>query len=521
MHRCYHFVILFLCGTIALLPQRVLGQVVRRNITSLSASELRDYRDAFRQLQLSGDYALVAGYHGCPGYYCHNDPRMFLPWHRAYVLAFERALQGVNSSLALHYWDWTSNASIQNGIPSHFTDSQYQSSNGMTYPNPLLRFRYQCGGSDEYTARFPDPPALLAQLRNQVNNAYALTSYNAFNGTGILIPHNNLHGWVGGEMAATTFAAYDPVFWAHHSNVDRQWAKWQDSGSGADPSAQIQALSLNPFNVRVRDVLDYRNLGYEYDQVVDLQLVQVGREKRSLTIRNFKLPGRALAKEVPVGLYLAGLVAHPPTSYRVYVFVNEPNPTLDRARPENEHFAGFFAIFGGQHGHRKTREADQTQTVRVLDLAPAIQRIAAPEAARMDLNVTLLATDPQGKVTDTSALPFDRLFVRTEEKQEARVEISAKGRNYRFEIDGQANPRIAVKLGDVVKVTLTSTSGTHDWRVVYIENGQEVDWAHTPETSGPAVFVEFTADRLGEFEYFCNVSNHRENGMKGRFIVEQ
>src|SRR5947209_4048613 len=82
-----------------------LAQSVRRDITALSATELRDYRDAFRQLQGSDEYARLAGYHGCPGHYCHNDRRIFLPWHRAYVLEFERRLQQVNSGLALHYWD--------------------------------------------------------------------------------------------------------------------------------------------------------------------------------------------------------------------------------------------------------------------------------------------------------------------------------------------------------------------------------------------------------------------------------
>ncbi|KAK0718697.1 common central domain of tyrosinase-domain-containing protein [Apiosordaria backusii] len=45
--------------------------------------------------------------------------------------------------------------------------------------------------------------------------------------------HNNIHNWTGGfdkyigHMAEPAVAAYDPIFWMHHANVDRQFALWQ------------------------------------------------------------------------------------------------------------------------------------------------------------------------------------------------------------------------------------------------------------------------------------------------------
>lgn len=38
--------------------------------------------------------------------------------------------------------------------------------------------------------------------------------------------HNSAHVWVGGSMEPNT-SPNDPVFFIHHSNVDRLWAKWQ------------------------------------------------------------------------------------------------------------------------------------------------------------------------------------------------------------------------------------------------------------------------------------------------------
>ena len=41
------------------------------------------------------------------------------------------------------------------------------------------------------------------------------------------ILHNAAHLWVGGSMATAT-SPNDPVFFLHHANVDRLWARWQD-----------------------------------------------------------------------------------------------------------------------------------------------------------------------------------------------------------------------------------------------------------------------------------------------------
>jgi tyrosinase len=39
--------------------------------------------------------------------------------------------------------------------------------------------------------------------------------------------HDTLHVWVGGTMGQVDWAAYDPLFFAHHANVDRAWRIWQ------------------------------------------------------------------------------------------------------------------------------------------------------------------------------------------------------------------------------------------------------------------------------------------------------
>ncbi|MDQ5969283.1 MAG: plastocyanin [Patescibacteria group bacterium] len=74
-------------------------------------------------------------------------------------------------------------------------------------------------------------------------------------------------------------------------------------------------------------------------------------------------------------------------------------------------------------------------------------------------------------------------------------------------------PEMRVKKGDTVRVTITNTAGTHDF--VLDEFGVKKD---TPLNE--PVVVEFVADKVGTFEYYCSKYNHRQLGQKGNLIVE-
>jgi tyrosinase len=416
--------LLFVVCLFQVIVARELIAATRRDITTLAPAELRAYRDAFRAIQISGEYARLAGYHSCPDHYCHDESpyRRFLPWHRAYVLKFEQALQHVDPNLALHYWDWTSSDAERHGLPAAFTDRDY-ASGGNTYPNPLRQFQFNCGGENRPTRRSPIDPSNLLQLRNEVNNAFGRTSYNGFNANtpspmGIQWPHGGLHGWVGGDMGSATYAAYDPIFWAHHSNVDRQWAAWQESSNGADPDSTIQALPLEPFSMVVSDVLSYRALGYDYDRLRPSPIVfRLASDKKSAVLKNFEVPKQG----EQLGLYVHDLPDHPAKSYRVFVFVDQPEATVKDAKRDNPHYVGFFAIFGGSHGKREAHEA-HIQTVRVLELAPTVRRLAGRRGADAtgDLTISILATDPDGAAVDIGDLPFKDISVQPGDSQVQR-----------------------------------------------------------------------------------------------------
>lgn len=74
---------------------------------------------------------------------------------------------------------------------------------------------------------------------------------------------------------------------------------------------------------------------------------------------------------------------------------------------------------------------------------------------------------------------------------------------------------IQVKKGEKIKIVFINKEGMHDWvldefnvKTPQIKGGQKAE-------------VEFIADRVGTFEYYCSVGNHRQQGMVGKLIVTE
>ena len=73
---------------------------------------------------------------------------------------------------------------------------------------------------------------------------------------------------------------------------------------------------------------------------------------------------------------------------------------------------------------------------------------------------------------------------------------------------------IKISEGDKVKITFVNDGGFHNLMV----DGYNVG---TEQKSGPNTQTfTFTADKTGEFAFYCSVSNHRAMGLEGKIIVE-
>ena len=71
---------------------------------------------------------------------------------------------------------------------------------------------------------------------------------------------------------------------------------------------------------------------------------------------------------------------------------------------------------------------------------------------------------------------------------------------------------ISVNKGDIVRIKVTNIKGTHDFTLD--EYGIK---KMTPLNE--EVVIEFTADKVGEFIYYCSVPGHRQKGQWGTLKV--
>ena len=177
----------------------------------------------------------------------HGGPAFF-SWHREYILRFEKALQGVDPEITLPYWKWESGdpsdtnniftedflgppgtgsfgtGKITDGYLSE--DSNSFNPDGWKVDPRLDQFNH---GTGLVRNTRIDPSTLPASA---ANNALTLDDFHDFR-PGLEGPHGTVHIRIGGHMGSMT-SPNDPIFFLHHANVDRLWAKWQISHPGSE-----------------------------------------------------------------------------------------------------------------------------------------------------------------------------------------------------------------------------------------------------------------------------------------------
>lgn len=166
---------------------------------------------------------------------------LFLAWHRAFLLSFERELQAIDPSVALPYWRFDA-ASTNVFVPSFmgFVSGPSSPSGRIVQfdsQNPLFGWRMSSGGpltrDENPTQALQDiyPRNLFDILPNIFSEAGIDEYQGAIPSNGVnakleLRHHNYAHvangGWLGSGSSPR-----DPIFFMLHANVDRAWAEWQ------------------------------------------------------------------------------------------------------------------------------------------------------------------------------------------------------------------------------------------------------------------------------------------------------
>jgi len=260
-------------------PEGVDGQLPlrwRRNAGVLTDGQTEILRRAHDAVMNIGDdrgYAAWAGIHGLPRPIgcdnAHGSP-YFLPWHRAYLYFFERALRDQVEDAALVWWDWT-NGSIPPVYDAEHDDVGAANPLFSGAVDPLaLQQGLESSPPIEVAPRTlrqpgtPGSPPL--PTADEVDEALSATSFLDFSAQAEDL-HNRVHVWTGGaqgHMSQIAFAAFDPIFWAHHCMIDRLWRLWQLRHPGGQPPFSLLDHALPPFRATVQQTLDVTALGYDY-----------------------------------------------------------------------------------------------------------------------------------------------------------------------------------------------------------------------------------------------------------------
>ena len=168
----------------------------------------------------------------------------FLAWHRQYLFLMEERLMKENQNVTIPYWDSVTDRSI----PEALKDPKLI--------NTLSRPRYW-------------NPSHLPN-KEDLDNIIAYKGSFKMYQSGLERFHGAAHNAVGGDMASTHSPA-DPIFWLHHSYIDKLWADWQNTPHNQNPpnlntSLKPSTFSTNntQFSVKVGDIINISDLGYQY-----------------------------------------------------------------------------------------------------------------------------------------------------------------------------------------------------------------------------------------------------------------
>jgi tyrosinase len=245
----------------------------RRNAEQLTRGQLETLRGGFARLYEIPDdrgYEYFAGIHGLPlPISCENahGTPYFLPWHRAYLYFFERALRDRTPDGGLVWWNWETPEGSASKLPGPYLRASEGGKSNPLYSAKVSKLALEQGRRgglvvSPKTRREPEGRTGLPSVE-EVEDVLARRQFVDFSGA-LERLHGRVHEWVGGHMSMIPYAAFDPVFWAHHTMCDRIWRLWQLRHPGQNPPAGILDEALPPFRMTVRQTLSVVALGYDY-----------------------------------------------------------------------------------------------------------------------------------------------------------------------------------------------------------------------------------------------------------------
>jgi Common central domain of tyrosinase len=171
-----------------------------------------------------------------------NSTIHFLPWHRLYVYYMEKIIRETSGDkdFALPYWDYGSVFTMPKPFQATAGGSLYEHSRliSLNKGKPITNDSQKTIAKDlKQLSQIHD----YQTFNKQLNSGLHGFMHDYIGGTdGLFNPIYNAvidksidSGCIGcGMMGEVPSAGFDPIFWMHHSNVDRLWQNFIDANPG-------------------------------------------------------------------------------------------------------------------------------------------------------------------------------------------------------------------------------------------------------------------------------------------------
>lgn len=225
------------------------------------------------------------------------------------------------------YWNWDGPGGMT--IPAIYTNPNsalFDSLRDKSHQPPTVLDLNFSGSGSPINPNQQTSSNLTIMYRQMVSNAktpqlFFGSSYKAGEepnpGSGSIenIPHGPVHLWTGDstqpnfeDMGNFYSAGRDPIFFAHHSNIDRLWSIWKTLGGRRqditdpdylDASFLFYDENAQMVRVKVRDCLDHTKLGYVYQDAEIPWLESRPKPRVSSVLRKLKKLAKAKAADAP------------------------------------------------------------------------------------------------------------------------------------------------------------------------------------------------------------------------------
>ena len=306
-------------------------------------------------------------------------------------------------------------------------------------------------GEQAYTQRFPARlKDAIPQLKNDVDRLLDNPNYMSFQADFDFGPHGNIHVLVGGaggqsplpgnagDMSRVISASFDPIFWLHHSMVDKVWFDWQALHPGIFIPDHVLYTPVYGGQLGYRFIDAENSLRYIYSP----DSVESAIPSSGTVVSIAPQPVSAQAapsREVPLGNINGGFVRaqldfhrlRPPRdSYEIRAYLD--NPAADAGTGYNHKtYAGRIVLFGhgtchGAPGHCDPGQARRDDydirpkhalryehTKYNIDLTRGLRRFMGKKKSAKKVKLYLVTVDGKGKPVPAESVKYEGCSLRT------------------------------------------------------------------------------------------------------------